>query len=236
MRNAESVLRVERNVGPPALLGLRPRFMDRVMVVMRQDERVRGLALWGSLARGDADEWSDVDYVLTVPDEHLASFAEELGQENSALGRSLVAVSTPQDGVEGGDLVSVTYLRSGLPLHVDWYVCPSSMGLPIDTKPLIARDGWPQAGATFAELRSQRPSTRSSTPKEADLAVSMIPVRVKEVARGRPEAVVIDGSPAKERIEAYAALSRQISALSAEYADVRPPLYAYLGIARQHFR
>jgi hypothetical protein len=64
----------------------------------------------------------------------------------------------------------------------------------------------------------------------------MLPSQVIEVARGRPEVVVVDGEPLHDRGDAYAALSRHISELPDIYADVRFALYAQLGIARHLFR
>ena len=223
-----------RRVGPPVLLGLRARFIERAVTIALLDERIRALILWGSIARGDADEWSDVDLVVSVTDAAIPDLLEELSQEESAYGESLVTLSLPQNGVEGGGFLSVTYLRSALPLHVDWYLCPESLGLAdLDTKPLFSRDGWPTSGTSFAEILHDRPSRESSSPPEADLLASRIPLLVKEVARGRPEAVLVDGEPVHDRIAAYEALTRDIAALPPEYRDKRPPLYNHLGIARQ---
>jgi hypothetical protein len=207
--------------------------MGRATTVALQDDRIRALSLWGPLARGDADEWSGIDFVATVSKESIRDVADELSREESLYGKSLVTFRLPQNGVDGGDVVSVTYLQSGLPLHVDWYLCPSSLGVPVrDTKPLFARDGWPRSGRSFAELRRERPSQESSSPPRWDRVVSTIPIQVGEVARGRPAAVVEARKPMRDPTEAYAALSRRIGSLPARYRDVLPPLFGYLGVAR----
>jgi len=222
-----------RRVGPPVLLGLRPRFLDRATIVARLDQRIRALALWGPLARGEADEWSGIDFVATVADESVGEFLDELTRGDTLYGKSLVALRMPQHGVAGGGFVSVTYLQSGLPLHVDWYVSPLSLGIPVgDTKPLFVRDGWPHSGASFAELLRERPSRESCSPPRWDRVVSTIPVQVAEVARGRPEAVRDARRPMRDRTEAYAALARRIGSLPARYRDALPPLFSQLGVAR----
>ena len=49
----------------------------KAVEVLGADERVRGMWLSGSLARGAADRASDLDLVIAVADEHLDQFAEE---------------------------------------------------------------------------------------------------------------------------------------------------------------
>ncbi len=155
--------------------------------------------------------------------------------KDSPYGRSLVTLQMPQNGVDGGGFVSVTYLQSGLPLHVDWYICPLSLGLPVrDTKPLFTRESWPNSGRSFEELLRDHPSQHSYDPPSWDLLASMTPIHVKEVARGRPEVVLVDGKPVIDRIDAYDALARRIAALPAEYgSDVRAALFYHLGVARR---
>ena len=51
---------------------------ERVSELLREDDRVRGLWLSGSLARGDADRMSDLDFVVAVDDHPLAETANEL--------------------------------------------------------------------------------------------------------------------------------------------------------------
>jgi predicted nucleotidyltransferase len=223
-----------RRVGPIVLLGLRPRFVERALAVARDDERFRALSLWGSLARGDADEWSDVDFVATVKDESVPDILDELGRTESLYGRSLISLQMPQDGVDGGGVVSVTYLQSGLPLHVDWYICPLSVGVPVrDTKPLFTHERWSNSGTSFADLLRDQPSQQTNTPADWDLVASMTPILIKEVARGRPEVVVVDGKPLHDQIDAYDALARRIAELPSAYSDMRPALFYHLGVARR---
>ena len=49
---------------------------DRVVATLQADERVRALWMSGSLARGDADRASDLDFLVAVGDEVHDSFAE----------------------------------------------------------------------------------------------------------------------------------------------------------------
>ena len=68
---------------PPAYRDL----LERAVQVVLADERVRGMWLGGSLARGAADAASDLDVFLAVADDHLEAFA--------ASWRELLASITP---------------------------------------------------------------------------------------------------------------------------------------------
>jgi predicted nucleotidyltransferase len=210
--------------------------MQRAVAVALEDERIVALGLWGSLARGDADEWSDIDFVVCVEDGTVEQIVAEFAANdwNSRYGQSAVALSMPQRGLEGGGFVAVTYVRAGLPIHVDWYVVPASIGVPIsDTKPLFRRPGCLLGDKSFAALLEERPSSQSIAPPKSDLEASMIPLEVTAVVRGRFESVLIDGKPATSAIEAYDELGRRIAALPESHADLRAPLFYHLGLARR---
>lgn len=53
------------------------RLFERTLAVLAADERVRAVWLSGSVARGDADAASDLDFIVTVADEAHAAFARE---------------------------------------------------------------------------------------------------------------------------------------------------------------
>jgi len=65
---------------PPSLSALPPGYaalFDRAAAVFWADERVRALWVSGSLARADADAFSDLDFVVAVADAQLEAFAGE---------------------------------------------------------------------------------------------------------------------------------------------------------------
>jgi predicted nucleotidyltransferase len=53
------------------------RLFERTLAVLAADERVRAVWLSGSVARGEADAGSDLDFIVTVSDDEHASFAAE---------------------------------------------------------------------------------------------------------------------------------------------------------------
>ena len=51
----------------PAFLGeLRDRLLDQVLGLLKADPGVEGVALVGSLGRGTADNWSDIDLLILM--------------------------------------------------------------------------------------------------------------------------------------------------------------------------
>lgn len=53
------------------------RLFERTLAVLAADERVRAVWLSGSVARGDADAASDLDFIVTVADDAHVGFAKE---------------------------------------------------------------------------------------------------------------------------------------------------------------
>jgi len=96
----------------PAFLGeLRDRLLDQVLGLLQADTAVDGAALIGSLGRGEADNWSDIDLLILMGDRALARFADEPaastwaqadllsdGRHNSPAGAISLGASWPADG------------------------------------------------------------------------------------------------------------------------------------------
>src|ERR1700758_937285 len=59
----------------PALLGrLRDRLLDQVHRLLEVDPAVDGVALVGSLGRGEEDNWSDIDLLILASDQFIRQF------------------------------------------------------------------------------------------------------------------------------------------------------------------
>ena len=62
----------------PALLGeLRDALFDHVLGLLKADPAVDGVAVIGSLGRGEGDNWSDIDLLVLMGDPALARFADD---------------------------------------------------------------------------------------------------------------------------------------------------------------
>jgi predicted nucleotidyltransferase len=91
--------------------------IGRVSALLRRIEWVRGLWLAGSLARGDADRLSDIDFVVAVDDQDLANAATML---ENALAREFEIVLLRNRGFERFrllNLVTAAWERLDLSLY-----------------------------------------------------------------------------------------------------------------------
>lgn len=65
---------------------LRDGLLDQVLGGLRADPSVQGVALIGSLGRGEADNWSDADLLILMDGAAVARFAAEPGARAWARG------------------------------------------------------------------------------------------------------------------------------------------------------
>ncbi len=79
----------------------------QVSELLYANDRVRGLWLSGSLARGDADRWSDVDFVVAVDDQLIGETAAEL---EASLTRAFDIVLLRSRGFDTFHLLNVVTL------------------------------------------------------------------------------------------------------------------------------
>ena len=104
----------------PAILdvlepGYGPLF-DRLVAVLGDDERVRGMWLSGSLARGEADRISDLDVLVAVRDDDHDAFAAEWREWLAAVTPTLIARPLP---FAPGSFYSLTPGRQRLDVVVE---------------------------------------------------------------------------------------------------------------------
>lgn len=106
--------------------------IDRLVIACREDTRIRGAWFGGSLARGIADEWSDLDLHVLVPDPAAVDGAAWMGALTP------LVLADPIPGVEGGFIfVTPDWVHVDLVVHgVDGF---GQLDLP--SLVLIDRDG-----------------------------------------------------------------------------------------------
>jgi hypothetical protein len=92
---------------------------DRAVDVFGADERVRALWLSGSLGRGDADAMSDLDLLVAVADDEMASFNDSWHEWLASITPTLIARPLP---FAPGSLYAVTTDR----LRIDVVAEPAS--------------------------------------------------------------------------------------------------------------
>jgi hypothetical protein len=108
---------------------------------LRGDERVAAAWLFGSLARGDVDELSDVDLFVALPDGN----ANELDRVDvwlGELGELCRWREDPYNAPDGGRYLEAVYPADPIPVVVDSYWQPISASvLAADTRVLFDKVG-----------------------------------------------------------------------------------------------
>jgi hypothetical protein len=176
--------------GPPLLGELRDGLLDQVLGLLEADLAVEGVALIGSLGRGEADNWSDVDLLVLVGDRALARFRDKPAA--SPWAQADLLVDGRHNSPAGATSVGATHLRSGLPVHVDLHVHP------------VARTPWPTDGRVVLERRpievgtwsfdqlnsggSRQPPAAKTSEEIRKIHLSYVPVAGKYIGRRSPRA------------------------------------------------
>lgn len=124
-------------------------FLENAVRVLRQDERIAGIAVAGSLAEGGADEFSDVDLVVAVEAEFHDAILNERQPIAAALGR-LVASFT---GEHVGEPRLLVCLYDNPTLHVDLKFVALPDAVPVVDTPVVV---WARDERLEAVLRQRK--------------------------------------------------------------------------------
>jgi predicted nucleotidyltransferase len=161
-----------------------------VIEQLEADPAIIAAGFVGSIGRGDADDWSDVDLVIVVPDDQVGHYADAARRRGS--GRVAFSFDARHNAPRGAGSVGVHYVIDGLPFNADWYVYPDSQGAWVaDAKVVFDRHGLRRLSDTFDEHLAKR-EVQPPAPRPANahrlLQVALIPVAAKRIARGSPDA------------------------------------------------
>jgi predicted nucleotidyltransferase len=174
----------------PRLRAIREALLCRAIGGLEADPAVSAAGLVGSLGRGDADDWSDIDLLIVVPDGQVGQYADATKLPGSE--QVTWSIDARHNVPRGAGAISALYVIDGLPLQADWYVYPLSRAAwAADAKIVFDRDGLPRLNDTFREHQEKR-EVQPPVPKAANahrlLQASLVPVAGKYVARRSPDA------------------------------------------------
>jgi Nucleotidyltransferase domain len=218
----------------PAFLGdLRDRLLDQVLGLLRADTVVDGVALIGSLGRGEADNWSDIDLLIVMSDRALAQFMDEPAARPWA--QADLLSDGRHNSPAGATSMGATHIRSGLPFWVDLHVHPR------------ARTRWPTDGRIVFQRRPVEPGTLSfdqlnasgsrqpATAKTADeirrIYLSYVPIGGKYIGRRSPRACEMIRFLGKIPGFSSCDPAAQLLALRGIAGDLSDPSWTWLGDA-----
>ncbi len=200
----------------PAVLGeLRDSLLNQMLGLLEADVDVEGVALIGSLGRGEAENWSDIDLLILMADHPLARFADEPAA--SPWAQADLLVDARHNSPAGATSVGAAHIRSGLPVRADLHVHPASQAhWPTDGRIVFERRPIQLGTVPFDRLNasgSRQPATAKPTQEIRKIHLGYVPVAGRYIGRRSPHA----NDPAA-----------QLFALRTIAADLSDPSWAWL--------
>lgn len=172
------------------LRAIREAWLGRAIERLEADPAISAAGFVGSLGRGEADDWSDIDLLVVVPDDQVEYYADATRLPGSE--QVIWSIDARHNAPRGAGAVGVRYVVDGLPLHVDWYIYPRFLGAWVaDAKVIFDPHGLPRLNDTFSEYQENRevqPPTSKPANAHRLLQVSLIPVAAKYVVRRSADA------------------------------------------------
>jgi hypothetical protein len=176
--------------GPAVLARLRDRLLHEVLVLLAADPAVAGVALVGSLGRGQEDNWSDIDLLILASEELIGQFMNEPAA--SPWARADLLSDGRHNSPAGATSLGTTHIRSGLPLWVDLHVHPADRTpWPTDSRVVFERRPVTPGTRSFDELNAdgpRQPATAKTADEVHQIHLGYVPIGGKYVGRRSPRA------------------------------------------------
>lgn len=164
----------------------RDTWLEHVATSLGDDIRVSGWGLVGSFGRGQQDEWSDLDILVTVVDGEFGAFTD--GMDNVPWSSADVFIDARRNAPASARAASTIHVVSGLPVGTDWYVYPRSVAAwPVDCVVRDDRGGIPRTTESFDAWNGRGPRGAplpTSESLQAQARLAMVLIAAKYVVRG----------------------------------------------------
>ena len=176
--------------GPALLARLRDRLLGQVLGLLEADLAVDGVALVGSLGRGEEDNWSDIDLFVLAGDQFIRQFMNEPAA--SPWARADLLSDGRHNSPAGATSLGTTRIRSGLPLWVDLHVHPADRTpWPTDSRVVFERRPVRTGTLPFGEFNAsgpRQPATAKAAEEIRQIHLGYVPIAGKYVGRRSPRA------------------------------------------------
>ena len=176
--------------GPPLLGELRDGLLGHLLGLLEADVAVDGVALVGSLGRGEEDNWSDIDLFILASDQFIRQFRKEPAA--SPWARAALLSDGRHNSPAGATSLGTTHLRSGLPLWADLHVHPCDRTpWPADSCIVFERRPVKAGTLPFGEFNAsgpRQPATVKTVDEVRRIHLGYVPIAGKYVARRSPRA------------------------------------------------
>ena len=225
--------------GPALLARLRDRLLGQVLGLLEADPAVAGVALVGSLGRGEEDNWSDIDLLILASGQFIRQFMNEPAA--SPWARADLLSDGRHNSPAGATSVGTTHIRSGLPLWVDLHVHPADRTpWPTGSRVVFERRPVKTGTLPFGEYNASGPR-QPATAKTADevrrIHLGYVSIAGKYVGRRSPRACEMirllgrrdfnDRDPAAQ-IRALRDIAKDLS--SPSWGQLRDAVTSYLDL------
>jgi len=219
--------------GPTLLARLRDRLLDQVLELLEADPAVDGVALVGSLGRGEEDNWSDIDLLILASDQFIRQFMNE--PEASPWARADLLSDGRHNSPAGATALGTTRIRSGLPLWVDLHVHPAVRTLwPTDSHVVFERRPVKTGPLSFGEYNAsgpRQPATAKTADEVRQIHLGYVPTAGKYVGRRSPRACEMIRFLGQRRDFNDSDPAAQVLALRGIAKDLSSPSWSQLGDA-----
>jgi hypothetical protein len=176
--------------GPALLARLRDRLLGQMLGLLEADLAVAGVALVGSLGRGEEDNWSDIDLLILASDQFIRQFVTEPAA--SPWARADLLSDGRHNSPAGATSLGATHIRSGLPLRVDLHVHPADRTpWPADSRVVFERRPVKTGTLSFGEFNAsgpRQPATAKTADEVRQIHLGYVPAAGTHVARRSPRA------------------------------------------------
>jgi len=176
--------------GPALLARLRDRLLDQLLGLLEADPAVDGVALVGSLGRGEEDNWSDIDLFILASDQFIRQFMNEPAA--SPWARADLLSDGRHNSPAGATSLGTTHIRSGLPLWVDLHVHPADRTpWPTDSHAVFERRPVKTGTLPFGEFNAsgpRQPATVKTADEVRQIHLGYVPIAGKYIRRWSPRA------------------------------------------------
>ncbi len=219
--------------GPALLASLRDRLLGQLLGLLEADPAVAGVALVGSLGRGEEDNWSDIDLFILASDQFIKQFMNEPAASPWARGDLLS--DGRHNSPAGATSLGTTHIRSGLPLWVDLHVHPADRTpWPTDSRVVFERRPVKAGTLSFGEYNAsgpRQPATAKTADEVRQIHLGYVPIGGKYVGRRSPRACEMIRFLGRRRDFNDPDPAVQIRALRGIAEDLSSPSWGQLGHA-----
>jgi predicted nucleotidyltransferase len=163
----------------------RDALLERILVVLESDARVRAVWLTGSFGRGEADAWSDFDLHVAIDDREFLAFLDQRSDLYARIGRPLLVQQEMNSNATPGARFQLVIYPG--PLEVDWNIGPLSMAVKPQTSLMLLER------ADIPRLQSTPLSTAERLAwldRQVTFFWAMAPIAIKYIGRAQTRRAV----------------------------------------------